>query len=83
MRIRNPSSSPPASPDTAPQTAPTTIPMSADRKPISSAAWPPTISSSSSSKPRLSVPSGCPGPGGRLVEPRLDDRLPWYTSGPR
>ena len=58
MRIRNPSNSPPASPDTAPQMAPMTIPISAEKKPISSAARPPTISSSSTSKPSLSVPSG-------------------------
>ena len=77
MRIRNPSTSPPASPDTAPQTAPTTIPISAEKKPISSAAWPPTMSSLSSSKPWLSVPTGWPGPGGRLVDSRLELSVPW------
>ena len=61
----------------APQAAPMTIPMAAERKPISSALRPPTISSSSTSKPWLSVPSGCPMDGGTLVAVRSEVSPPW------
>src|SRR5579862_1342051 len=55
----------------------------ADRKPISSEAWPPFMISPSTSMPSLSVPSGWPAPGGEFERLRLAvSRLAWYTSGP-
>jgi hypothetical protein len=55
----------------------------AERKPISSEAWPPFMISPSTSMPSSSVPRGWPAPGGEFARPRLAvSRLAWYTSGP-
>ncbi len=66
-RIISASARPPARPATAPQSMPMPVASSAVNRPISTAAWPPSMSRPSSSKPWLSVPSGCPAPGGKKV----------------
>ena len=63
-RIRVESMRPPANPATAPTSEPMVIATKAAKNPISSASWPPFISSPRMSKPLASVPSGCPAPGG-------------------
>ena len=69
-RIMAESSSPPTRPAIAPQRAPIVMAIRAAKKPTSSEAWPPFMSSPRTSKPSLSVPSGCPVPGDRFVDDR-------------
>ena len=67
IRIMMPSTTPPTSPATAPQSVLIRVAMIAERRPISSDAWPPIMIRPRTSKPLASVPSGCPLPGGRSL----------------